>query len=102
MLVNELTFSELKSIIDPVLRLEPMNDVISKISEPLLIEKPSREKISEQCNKQLIRYKGFKVFISDLRWIKNQGACITIQLSRQSTKFESFLYKSFSINGKNA
>lgn len=98
MLVNELTFSELKSIIDPVIRLEPMIDVVSKIGEPLLIEKPSRKKILEHGNKQLLRYKGFKVFISDLRWIKNQGPCIIIQLSNQITKFESFFYKYLSIN----
>lgn len=98
MLINELTFFELKSIITTVIKLEPMNNVVSTISEALLIEKPSRKNITGQGNKQHILYKGFKVFISDIRWIKNQGPCIIIQLSRQSTKFESYLYKFLTVN----
>lgn len=98
MLINELTFYELKSILDPIIRLEPMTDVVSKIGETLLIEKPSRKNISEQGNKYHIQYKGFNLFISDLRWIKNQGPCITIQLKRNSTKLESFFHKLFSVN----
>ena len=98
MLINELTFYELKSILEPIIKLEQMTDVVSKIGKTLNVTKPTRQNIQQYGNEFHLRYKGFDIFISDLRWIKNQGPCIIIQLSRQSTKFESYLYKFLPIN----
>jgi hypothetical protein len=98
MLINELTFYELKSILEPIIKLEKMTYVVSKIGKTLNITKPTRKNIKQYGNEFHLRYKGFDIFISDLRWIKNQGPCIIIQPSRQSTKFESYLYKFLSIN----
>jgi hypothetical protein len=84
MLVNELTFYELKRIITPVIQLQPMSRVISEIGEVLGISKATRKKIQEQ-KQFLLRYKGFRVFLSDLRWLRGRGPAIASQFSKSIT-----------------
>lgn len=99
MLVNELTYYELKKIIEPIIKLQPMSQVISEIGKVLRITKPSREKIQKQ-DEFLLRYKGFDIFFSDLRWLKGKGPSISLQFKRQSTKFQATLNKLFPENYK--
>jgi hypothetical protein len=88
MLVNELTFYELKRIITPVIQLQPMSRVISEIGEVLGISKATRKKIQEQ-KQFLLRYKGFQVFLSDLRWLRGRGPAIHLQFGRPATKWQT-------------
>jgi hypothetical protein len=88
MLVNELTFYELKRIIMPVIQLQPMSRVISEIGEVLGISKATRKKIQEQ-KQFLLRYKGFRVFLSDLRWLRGRGPASHLQFSRPATKWQT-------------
>ena len=55
MLINELTFYELKRIITPVIQLQPMSLLCSEIGEVLGIPKANRDKITEQ-DKFSLRY----------------------------------------------
>jgi hypothetical protein len=99
MLVNELTSHELRQIIKPVIRLEPMPRIISEIGKVVGISQPTRIKIQKQ-DQFLLRYKGFDVFISDLRWLRGRGPSISLQFKRPSTKLQSFLKKLFPQNHK--
>lgn len=99
MLVNELTYYELKKIIKPIIQLLPMSQVISEIGDVVRISQPSREKIQKQ-DEFLLRYKGFEMFFSDLRWLRGKGPCISLQFKRQSTKFQAFLNKLFPENNR--
>ena len=88
MLVNELTFYELKRIIKPIIQLQPMSLVISEIGEVIGISKATREKI-EQQEQFLLRYKGFDMFVSDLRWLRGRGPSIMLQFRRPATKWQT-------------
>ena len=90
MLINELTYYELNNILEPVIQLQPMSRVVSEIGKITRISEPTREKIQKQ-DEFLLHYKGFELFFSDLRWLRNRGPCISLQFRRQSTKFQSFL-----------
>jgi len=90
MLVNELTFYELKRIITPVVQLQPMSRVCLEIGEVLGIPKANREKITNQ-EKFSLRYKGFDLFISGLRWLRGRGPCIMLQFRRPATKWQARL-----------
>ena len=48
MLINELTFYELKRIITPVIQMQPMSRVVSEIGEVFGISEPTRKKIQKQ------------------------------------------------------
>jgi hypothetical protein len=91
MLVNELTFYELKRIITPVVQLQSMSRVCSEIGTVLRISKPTRKEIQEQNKQFLLRYKGFEVFLRDLRWLRGRGPSIQLQFSRPATKWETLL-----------
>lgn len=97
MLINEFTFYELKTILEPVIQLQPMTTVVSEIGKIVKISKPTRDKIQKQTEFHL-RYKGFDVLFSDLRWLRNQGPCISVQFRRPATKFQSFFNKLFPKN----
>ena len=88
MLINELTVYELKRIITPVIQLQPMSRVCSEIGEVLGIPKADREKIMEQ-QKFSVRYKGFEVFFSDLRWLSGRGPSMMLQFQRPATKWQT-------------
>jgi hypothetical protein len=94
MLINEFTVYELKRIIRPVIQLQSMNRVISEIGEIIQIPHPIREKIQKQEQFSL-RYKGFEVFFSDLRWLRGRGPSIHIQFRRPATKSQAFLKNFF-------
>jgi hypothetical protein len=87
MLINELTFYELKRIITPVIQMQPMSRVVSEIGEVFGISEPTRKKIQKQ-ERFLLRYKGFEAFVSDLRWLRGRGPSIHLQFRRRATKWE--------------
>src|SRR4030095_15946731 len=88
MLVNELTVYELERIIGPVIQLQPMSRVISEIGEVVGISNPTREKITKQ-EQFLLRYKGFEVRCSDLRWLRGRGPSIQLRFRRSATKWQT-------------
>src|SRR5437899_2022646 len=90
MLVNELTVYELKRIITPVIQLQSMSRVCSEIGEVLGIPKANREKITKQV-KFSLRYKGFELFISELRWLSGRGPSMMLQFRRPATKWQTRL-----------
>jgi hypothetical protein len=90
MLINELTLYELERIIKPVIQMQPMSRVCSEIGEVLGIPKANRKKITEQ-EKFSLRYKGFQLFISDLRWLSGRGPSIMLQFRRPATKWQTRL-----------
>lgn len=94
MLINELSVHELKQMIEPVFQLQSMECVISKIGEVIGIPEPTREKIQKQ-RQFLLRYKGFEVFFSDLRWLRGRGPSFHLQFKRPATKLQSLLKKLF-------
>ncbi len=69
-----------------------MSRVVSEIGKVIGISQPTRERIQRQEQFHL-RYKGFEVFISDLRWLKGCGPSISLQFKRPSTKIQSLLSK---------
>jgi hypothetical protein len=94
MLINEFTVYELKQIIKPVVQLQSMQRVISEIGEIIGIPKATREKIQKQTQ-FLLRYKGFDVFFSDLRWLRGRGPSIHLQFKRPTTKLQALLKNFF-------
>lgn len=99
MLVNELSYYELKNIMKPVIQLQPMSHVVSEIGKVIKISQPTRQKIQEQ-REFLLRYKGFEMSLSDLRWLRDRGPCISLQFKLQSTKLQAFLNKLFPDNSR--
>lgn len=87
MLVNELTFYELKRIITPAIQLQPMSRVLSGIGEVLGISNPTRQKIQKQ-EQFLLSYKGFDVFFYELRWLRDRGPCMSLQFKRAATEWQ--------------
>jgi hypothetical protein len=94
MLINELTIHELKQIIEPVIQLQSMSHVISRIGEVIGIPQPTRETIEKQ-KQFLLRYKGFEVFFFDLRWLRARGPSIRLQFRRPATRLQSLLENLF-------
>lgn len=94
MLINELTAHELKQMMEPVIQLQSMSHVISKIGEVIGIPQPTREKIEKQ-EQFLLRYKGFEMCFFDLRWLRGRGPSINLQFRRPATRRQSLLYKLF-------
>ncbi len=90
MLINEFTVYELKRIIKPVIQLQSMKRVVSEIGEVIGIPQATRKKIQEQ-EQFLLRYKGFEVFLSDLRWLRGRGPRIHLQFKRPATKSQVLL-----------
>jgi hypothetical protein len=88
MLVNELTFYELERIIKPVIQLQSMFRVCSEIGEVLGIPKADRKKIQEQ-EKFRLRYKGFDMRFSDLRWLRGRGPSIHLTFTCPATKWQT-------------
>jgi len=92
MLINELSVHELGQIINPVIQLQTMSCVVSEVGKVIGISKPTRDNIQKQ-DQFLLRYKGFEVCVSDLRWLRGRGPSISLQFRQPSTKFQSFLKK---------
>jgi hypothetical protein len=90
MLVNELSFYELERLIKPVLQLQSMSRVCSEIGEVLGIPKADPQKIKNQ-ERFLLRYKDFRMFVSDLRWLRGRGPSIYLQFRRPATKWQRLL-----------
>jgi hypothetical protein len=94
MLINEFTVHELGQIIKPVIQLQPMSCIVSEIGKVVGLSKPTRENIQKQ-DQFLLRYKGFDMYVSDLRWLRGRGPSISLQFKRPSTKLQLFLKKLF-------
>ena len=75
-----------------------MSDVVSEIGKVIRIAKPTRQKIQEQQREYHLRYKGFEILISDLRWLRGRGASICLQFRRKSTVSQVYLNELFPNN----
>jgi hypothetical protein len=78
MIENKLVFHELRRMLRPILRLDPMDVALAEIGEVLSIPVADPDDVVCQ-RKLLVTYRGFRIDITDLRWLPDCGPSIHMQ-----------------------
>ena len=90
MIVNELQNYELAKIFETILRLKSPDETLACFEEILQI--PIKHKYDVTCqNRTLVKYKDYRLTISDLRWSEEGSVSMVAQFMRKNQWWHGWL-----------
>ena len=88
MIENQLSFSELKSFLQLIIKLEPLSEILPVLGKAFYVENASADAIEHQ-NKYQITYEGYTLNVGYLRQLKD-GVSIIMQFRKPGKWWHQF------------